>query len=216
MEGTWRKKLRDAIKERRRHRYRLYLLDNHTVAKGVISPRRDQDAMDYATQEYEIGKVLFKEGVHVPEFYSLEKPDTYFSRVIRPQSMIKRPCIVMEKVPGEELLDLSEETLEEAISQHLKQLRRVLQAGVGTIDINGCNALFDEERKILHLVDFGGWYQDGKARERGELWLKRLEETFYEPLRKRAKPDADKAAFPCDNGLWFDPPNKLFDVYIPS
>ena len=145
--------LRKAIKKGRTmfptHMYGpspIYLVGEGAIAKpGWKSPIHN---------EFKWGSYLFENEVQVPEMYELVRPDSFFSRFTRFGDAIRAWFVIMQKIHGEEIGDLTGTARKEGLKQLEGELEKVLELGIYPRDsLWGRNAIFDHEQEKLFLID---------------------------------------------------------------
>jgi RIO-like serine/threonine protein kinase len=127
----------------------LIKIFNDTDSRG-LSKRTSKDA---AIFEYKIGTFLYRNSLHVPEFYDLVTIDE------------ERYGIVMEKVNGKKYLDVFCNHREEMVKQFYQEIKLAYNLGIIPQDKNyHDNALFNSENMQIYLIDFARWRVANKSK----------------------------------------------------
>ena len=152
MPGNLLLKLQAAVNEGRT----INDLDNiYLVEDGIIGKRCRNKGRAY--NEYEIGKFLFENGVQVPKMFNLITPGTFIIRKSSKNSP-KDWFILMERIKGKTIKELTGIEKREAIEQRKSELEKVLALNVHHPDsAYDDNSIYDAKQKKLYLIDFEHW-----------------------------------------------------------
>ena len=152
MSDDWVLKLHAALIESRTIKDfdNIYLVEDGIIGKRCRNKER-------AYNEYHIGRFLFENGVQVPKMYKLITQDPI---VVHPSSN-KSPkdwFILMQRIKGKTIKDLTGTEKKEAIKQRKEELEKVLALNVHHPDsAYDDNSIFDVKQKKLFLIDFEHW-----------------------------------------------------------
>lgn len=162
-------KLKDSLIHNRTYKQEnIYLVGEGAIAKRIYWKQN-------AKKEYEWGEYLFKKEVSVPKVYNLINLNSSFFNEISSWSLMgKGWVILMQKIDGDEIINLSGINLKEATKQYKQELEKVLDLGIYPEEATwGGNSIFNYEKKKLYLIDFQRWHKGSK---------KKLEE-YYKMIR---------------------------------
>jgi RIO-like serine/threonine protein kinase len=170
------RELGDSISNERFHnRYRqIYLIKEDLIAKRICGPEKEERARN----EYNMGNFLFERGINVPQMYWLVNPQLLQECCIVPEKNL-HVCnswfLIMQKINGRELGEISGENRSEAVKQLKEQIAKVLELKIYPSDSidNRSNSIFDEKERKLYLIDFEYWTREKPNTDELER-LKRL------------------------------------------
>lgn len=157
--------LREAVREQRTiSRAHIYTLNDHIIGKMTESGK-------HARIEFKYGRRLFNEGISVPEVYGLVPPDNDNSSYVDGDNdVLAGWYILMQRINGEDMIDLEGIELEEAKRQYTIEMRKVLDLGIYPADgVSGFNAMFDKDWGILYLIDFE-YHKVGNLKELNQAY----------------------------------------------
>jgi|SRR3989338_742907 len=149
---TIKNKLREAVREKRtlKESRGIFIIDDVTVAKRYWKKKRPQTDFKY-------GRLLHTNGVLVPRYYGIVKPD---NRLVR--NFYDYPLyhwyLVMERINGIAFKDIKEGDMELFTSLHRSQIDKALALEIRPkklIDFN--ESMFNREKGLVYLVNFGSW-----------------------------------------------------------
>jgi hypothetical protein len=128
--------------------------DNIYIVEDGIIGKRCRNG-DRAQSEYNIAKFLFGNGVQVPKMYKIITPDSLHQF---DNNSPREWYILMQRIKGETIDDLSGIDKKEAIHQRKLELEKVSALNVHHPDsAHDTNSIFDIRRRKLYLIDFEHW-----------------------------------------------------------
>lgn len=123
----------------------IHMLGSLYVVKFKI--RGGQEWRAFSEAENEIAQSLHSNGIAVP------KPEGVFN-IVRPHDGVIIPGFVMEYIPGRVLSHIDNNY---ATKLWLNELKKARYLGYQLFDAGDHNAIWNERKKKLYLIDFESW-----------------------------------------------------------